>query len=108
MTELKPCPFCGVALHKGDYSTPETPYYIHFGTSCVLSGFTVHEDPEEIALWNTRHKSEAEELLEWAENNPEPVIKMIYSWWATAGKGFREEWFNFRGLIEEAREANDE
>lgn len=42
-------------------------------------------------------------LLEWAEANPEPAMKEIQSWWATAGAGFREVSFNFSGAIVSAK-----
>jgi len=41
------------------------------------------------------------ELLDWAEKNPGLVIDNILGWWAACGLGAREDFFNFRKVIEE-------
>jgi len=42
-------------------------------------------------------------LLKWAEDHPEASMRSIETMWRAAGRGFREEWFNFSGAIEMAQ-----
>ena len=48
------------------------------------------------------------ERLSWAESHPEIVYRQISSDWARAGRGFREEGFNFRGSIDAAMNRSNE
>lgn len=42
------------------------------------------------------------ELLDWAETHPEATMREFTSWWATAGRGCRENHFAFRKIIDAA------
>lgn len=42
------------------------------------------------------------ERLTWAENNPEKAMGAITSWWAQAGRGYRETRFYFRNVLDSA------
>jgi len=45
------------------------------------------------------------ERLDWAESHPESFMRQLDVFWANAGRGFREEYFNVRGAIDAARKA---
>lgn len=47
---------------------------------------------------------ETQELINWAELHPEQVQAKVGMWMAICGHGGYEDWFNYRGVIREARE----
>lgn len=47
---------------------------------------------------------ETQELMNWAELHPEQVQAKISNWMAYCGRGGYEDFFNYRGVIREARE----
>ena len=44
------------------------------------------------------------ERLTWAQHHPEPTLRCISQWWEQTGRGMREEYFNFREVIDQAME----
>lgn len=56
-----------------------------------------------LANWQNMSPDDTQKLMDWAETHPEKAIKIILARWAICGEGAREEYFNFRGAIEEAR-----
>ena len=54
MSNIKNCPFCGVGLLDEDRG-----FYCHPVNGCLMSGFPVKNDKDEIEKWNTRKPMEA-------------------------------------------------
>ena len=58
MTELKPCPFCGVKLYRCEIENGERwAHEYDPAVKCVLSRKFIRGE-EQIARWNTRTKEE--------------------------------------------------
>jgi len=48
------------------------------------------------------------ELLDWAQTHPEAAKRGIDVFWALCGRGCREQEFNYRAALEEAKRIHEE
>ena len=60
MSELKPCPFCGVEVEQGITAVgqEEVGYVVHPAGNCLLSNKMYNFTPADFGPWNTRDNTE--------------------------------------------------
>lgn len=82
---------------------------------CIIQSCDPHIDIEirNLALSALDLRAEVERLrkdaerLDLAEQNPAAVMILLQEWWDHAGIGSREDFFNFRGIIDAALAAKE-
>ena len=104
----------------GEKETPSPAWKIYYENAPEMAEIRAHlsrQEPgsgEEVAeipkdAWEKlgrtiTFRSSDTDLLDWAVSHPEPVYYAIELWWTQAGRGCREIEFNFRRILEIARE----
>lgn len=63
------------------------------------------EGPDHPARASSEAGADDAALLDWAETHPEEAMRLLTTWWATAGRGCRERRFEFRNIFRSGQSA---